>query len=275
MDPEEASPTRQEKHLTKRKPGFQLRGDLKGPGPRRHGSDDVASFATSLDLVEAGHEVEIFEARNFVGGKVGSWIDKDGNHIEMGLHVFFGCYYNLFGILQRIGTFEKSMRLKDHQHIFVNKGGTTGALDFRMGGIGAPFNGLKAFAVTEQLGAYDKLMNAVRLGTSPIVRALVDFVAIARVGCIGALFSGWGSANHAEHQHAYFDAFYATIGEGTPAQSMLDAVAGRHAIFDALAVAHRVPEVWAAARVLDRVAVMSIHVGATGIRPRHDVRHPH
>ena len=23
--------------------------------------------------------------------QVGSWIDKDGNHIEMGLHVFFGC----------------------------------------------------------------------------------------------------------------------------------------------------------------------------------------
>lgn len=36
-------------------------------------------------------QVEIFEARRFVGGKVGSWVDKDGNHIEMGLHVFFGC----------------------------------------------------------------------------------------------------------------------------------------------------------------------------------------
>lgn len=67
------------------------------------------------------------------------------------------------------------MRLKDHLHTFVNEGGHIGALDFRMGGIGAPFNGLKAFATTEQLGVYDKLMNAVRLGTSPIVRALVDF----------------------------------------------------------------------------------------------------
>jgi zeta-carotene desaturase len=50
-----------------------------------------------------GHECEIFEARNFAGGKAGSWVDKDGNHIEMGLHVFFGCYYNLFGILERVG----------------------------------------------------------------------------------------------------------------------------------------------------------------------------
>lgn len=50
----------------------------------------------------SGHECEIFESRNFMGGKCGSWVDKDGNHIEMGLHVFFGCYYNLFGILERV-----------------------------------------------------------------------------------------------------------------------------------------------------------------------------
>lgn len=44
-----------------------------------------------------------------------------------------------------------------------------------MGGIGAPFNGLKAFATTDQLGIYDKLANALALGTSPIVKALLDF----------------------------------------------------------------------------------------------------
>lgn len=77
---------------------------------------------TAMDLADAGHKVEIFEARRFVGGKVGSWIDKDGNHIEMGLHVFFGCYYNLFGVFKRLGIFEKSLRLKDHTHAFVNRG---------------------------------------------------------------------------------------------------------------------------------------------------------
>jgi zeta-carotene desaturase len=41
-----------------------------------------------------------------MGGKCGSWVDKDGNHIEMGLHVFFGCYYNLFGILERVGEIQ-------------------------------------------------------------------------------------------------------------------------------------------------------------------------
>ena len=108
-----------------------------------------------------------------MGGKVSSWQDKDGNHIEMGLHVFFGCYYNLFGIMKRTGSFDL-LRLKDHTHTFINSGGGTGELDFRFP-IGAPVSGLAAFATTAQLGVEDKLANALALGTSPIVRALVDF----------------------------------------------------------------------------------------------------
>ncbi|CAM9751328.1 unnamed protein product [Scytosiphon promiscuus] len=135
----------------------------------------LSGMITAMDLSEAGHQVEIYEARRFMGGKVGSWKDKDGNHIEMGLHVFFGCYYNFFGIFRRLGIFESALRLKDHNHQFVNTGGELGGLDFRMGGIGAPFNGLKAFATTGQLGIYDKLANALALGTSPIVKALFNF----------------------------------------------------------------------------------------------------
>jgi zeta-carotene desaturase len=133
----------------------------------------LAGMIAAMDLADAGHEVEIFELRPFVGGKVSSWLDKDGNHIEMGLHVFFGCYYNLFGIMMRTGSFDK-LRLKEHTHTFINAGGSTGELDFRFP-IGAPVSGLQAFARTEQLGLGDKAANALRLGTSPIVRALVDF----------------------------------------------------------------------------------------------------
>ena len=48
----------------------------------------LAGMVAAMDLADAGHEVEMFELRPFVGGKVSSWKDKDGNHIEMGLHVF-------------------------------------------------------------------------------------------------------------------------------------------------------------------------------------------
>jgi zeta-carotene desaturase len=133
----------------------------------------LAGMVTALELVDAGHEVEIFESRPFVGGKVGSWVDKDGNHVEMGLHVFFGCYYNLFEVMKKVGAFDHLL-LKEHTHTFVNRGGQTGALDFRFI-TGAPFNGLKAFFTTSQLSVQDKVQNAIALATSPIVRGLVDF----------------------------------------------------------------------------------------------------
>ena len=133
----------------------------------------LAGLATAVDLADAGWEVEIFESRPFVGGKVGSWVDADGNHVEMGLHVFFGCYYHLFDLMKKVGAGE-NLRLKDHVHTFINKGGRTGELDFRFL-TGAPFNGLKAFFTTSQLSLRDKAQNAIALATSPIVRGLVDF----------------------------------------------------------------------------------------------------
>lgn len=133
----------------------------------------LAGLATAVDLVDAGHEVELFEARPFVGGKVSSWIDPDGNHVEMGLHVFFGCYYHLFDLMKKVGAYD-SLLLKDHVHTFINKEGKIGELDFRFI-TGAPFNGLKAFFTTSQLSAWDKAQNAIALGTSPVVRGLVDF----------------------------------------------------------------------------------------------------
>lgn len=90
----------------------------------------LAGLAAAVELVDAGHEVEIFEARSFVGGKVGSWIDADGNHIEMGLHVFFNNYYNLFALMKHVGAFENLLP-KEHVHTFINRGGDIGKLDFR------------------------------------------------------------------------------------------------------------------------------------------------
>lgn len=133
----------------------------------------LAGLSTAVELADRGHTVEIFESRPFVGGKVGSWVDADGNPIEMGLHVFFGCYYNLFDLMQKVGAF-KDLRLKEHTHTFINRGGRTGMLDFRFI-TGAPFNGLKAFFTTSQLSLQDKAQNAIALGISPLVRGLVDF----------------------------------------------------------------------------------------------------
>ncbi len=133
----------------------------------------LAGLTAAVDLVDAGHEVELFEARPFMGGKVASWEDADGNHIEMGLHVFFFNYTNLFSLMRKVGAIENLLP-KEHTHLFVNKGGNVRELDFRFA-LGAPFNGLKAFFTTSQLTWIDKLRNALALGTSPIVQGLLDY----------------------------------------------------------------------------------------------------
>ncbi|XP_024366295.1 zeta-carotene desaturase, chloroplastic/chromoplastic [Physcomitrium patens] len=132
----------------------------------------LAGMSTAVELLEQGHEVDIYELRKFIGGKAGSFKDKNGNHIEMGLHVFFGCYNNLFRLLAKVGA-DNNLLLKDHTHTFINKGGDVGELDFRFL-VGAPLHGMKAFIATNQLEPFDKVANAVALATSPVVRALVD-----------------------------------------------------------------------------------------------------
>ena len=133
----------------------------------------LAGLTAAVDLVDAGHTVELYEARPFLGGKVASWEDPEGNHIEMGLHVFFFNYANLFALMRKVGAI-KNLLPKEHTHLFVNRGGDVRSLDFRFA-LGAPFNGLKAFFTTPQLDWIDKLRNALALGTSPIVRGLVDY----------------------------------------------------------------------------------------------------
>lgn len=132
----------------------------------------LAGMSTAVELLDQGHEVDIYDMRSFIGGKVGSFVDKKGNHIEMGLHVFFGCYNNLFRLMKKVGA-DKNLLVKDHTHTFVNKGGEIGELDFRFP-VGAPLHGISAFLTTNQLEPLDKARNAVALALSPVVRALVD-----------------------------------------------------------------------------------------------------
>ena len=79
---------------TKTKGAPKLRVAIVGGG--------LAGLSTAVELLDQGYEVDIYEGRQWVGGKVASFKDKDGNHIEMGLHVFFGCYFNLFRLMDKV-----------------------------------------------------------------------------------------------------------------------------------------------------------------------------
>ncbi|KAF9670074.1 hypothetical protein SADUNF_Sadunf13G0030700 [Salix dunnii] len=141
----------------------------------------LAGMSTAVELLDQGHEVDIYDSRSFIGGKVGSFVDRRGNHIEMGLHVFFGCYNNLFRLMKKVKQVsfvivvgaDKNLLVKDHTHTFVNMGGEIGELDFRFP-IGAPLHGISAFLSTNQLKTYDIARNAMALALSPVVKALVD-----------------------------------------------------------------------------------------------------
>lgn len=43
----------------------------------------LAGLSTAVELLDQGHEVDIYESRPFIGGKVASFKDKNGNHIEV------------------------------------------------------------------------------------------------------------------------------------------------------------------------------------------------
>lgn len=44
----------------------------------------LAGMSTAVELLDQGYEVDIYEQRPFIGGKVASYRDRSGNHIEMG-----------------------------------------------------------------------------------------------------------------------------------------------------------------------------------------------
>ncbi|KAK8576213.1 hypothetical protein V6N13_090690 [Hibiscus sabdariffa] len=122
----------------------------------------LAGMSTAVELLDQGHEVDIYDSRSFIGGKVGSFVDRKGNHIEMGLHVFFGCYNNLFRLMKKVGCREKSTCEGSYSHIRKQRGAklVNLILDFPLE---LPIHGINAFLTTNQLKTYDKARNAVAL----------------------------------------------------------------------------------------------------------------
>lgn len=51
-----------------------------------------SGLVTAMELSDTGHSVEVFDSRSFLGGKVGSWMDKEGNHIEWVCMCSFSTY---------------------------------------------------------------------------------------------------------------------------------------------------------------------------------------
>lgn len=82
----------------------------------------VAGLSAAIELVDRGYDVEIYEKRKVLGGKVSVWKDSDGDSIESGLHIVFGGYEQLQTYLERVGASDNYL-WKEHSLIFAEPDG--------------------------------------------------------------------------------------------------------------------------------------------------------
>jgi squalene-associated FAD-dependent desaturase len=69
----------------------------------------LAGLAAALELVDAGHEVTLYEARPTLGGKVQTLPPRDGDPDpppDNGQHIALGCFTQYLRFLERIGSLD-------------------------------------------------------------------------------------------------------------------------------------------------------------------------
>jgi isorenieratene synthase len=78
----------------------------------------IAGLAAAAVLSDRGFPVTLFESNDYLGGKLGSWPVrfKGGfeTQVEHGFHAFFRQYYNLRGLLDRLGSSEYLIPIEDY-----------------------------------------------------------------------------------------------------------------------------------------------------------------
>jgi uncharacterized protein with NAD-binding domain and iron-sulfur cluster len=66
----------------------------------------LAGLAAAFDLVDAGHEVTLYEARPTLGGAVQTLPEREGDPTpppDNGQHIALGCFTEYLAFLERIG----------------------------------------------------------------------------------------------------------------------------------------------------------------------------
>jgi zeta-carotene desaturase len=125
----------------------------------------LAGLASAVALGSAGFEVDIYEARNFLGGRATSWPvgGNDAEMIDNCQHILLRCCVNLLDLYRRLDV-ENKIRFHREFH-FIEPGGRTSIL--KRGMLPAPAHFFGSFLTLKFLGVADKIaiaraINAIR-----------------------------------------------------------------------------------------------------------------
>ncbi len=114
----------------------------------------VAGLSAAIDLVDQGHQVEIYEKRKVLGGKVSVWKDSEGDSIESGLHIVFGGYSQLQDYLERVGA-ASNYQWKDHALVYAESDGRQSS--FRKAKLPSPWAEIVGGLQADFLTMWDKI----------------------------------------------------------------------------------------------------------------------
>ena len=116
----------------------------------------IAGISAAMNLLEQGYPVTLLEARNFLGGRAFSFVDREtGATVDNGQHVIAGCCAYFIEFLKRLGVSEKwylQPRLKIR---ILDRQGKFGIL--KAGGLPPPFHLLISFLTYPLLGLREKM----------------------------------------------------------------------------------------------------------------------
>ncbi len=133
----------------------------------------LAGLASAVALGGAGFEVDIIEARNFLGGRATSWPAGSGDQAEMidnCQHVLLRCCVNLLDLYGRLGVGDKIRFYREF--FFIEPGGRTSVL--KRGIFPAPAHFLESFLRLKFLSIADKIAIARAINAIPRERRTRD-----------------------------------------------------------------------------------------------------
>jgi 15-cis-phytoene desaturase len=133
-----------------------------------------AGLAAALYLADAGRTSTVLEKRPILGGKLSSWVDRDGDTLETGLHAFFGGYGTLKALLKDVGI-EHHVLWQPHALTWAMPpkfsprwNGDAVYEEFRFIDAPSPFNGIGAVLNARYVfNAWEKILFAT--GTLPVL----------------------------------------------------------------------------------------------------------